>query len=506
MIRLDDEFSRRSLLLWLPGALMSGLAMASPQPPSPPAARPSRTNVPRLPGAVTRPPEWLGPEAPFDVAAYFKAPPDDQNAAPLYLDALFEFGPEMAVCFPEGPVRARRERTAKERMRRYAEVAKSLERGPDAVPPREMNAFLALYDEGLAKLARAQERPRCVFQAGIGMNALLPHLQDARNAGRVLLWKARRLMEQGSVPGALQQASRVLRLVRDLQPRGFTIAAMVGVALERLAMNEVFLPLLQSRGLKAEHCDAALAILREHDSKSIDVYSEVLRGEYLLCRSTLRDLVLHQDQFRRDLGAAGVRIGPSLVESVLDTNRRPGQGTPVTGPGATSDLDAKMASMTPSELARQEAKLTALYRDRLGLAGTPYAERIRRLAEPPAEGRSADILTRVALGLVPAPDSVPWSALVQAALRSLQALTAVRRWQIRHSGQLPASLESAARDAGLARFPIDPYTGGPVRLAILDGKPVAYCLGEDGKDDQGRTAATRPGQRGDVVLRMPDQK
>ncbi len=62
---------------------------------------------PRLPGAVTTAPEGIGKDAPFDVAKFFTTVPRGRNAAPLYLDALFEFGAEMGACFPEGPEQAR---------------------------------------------------------------------------------------------------------------------------------------------------------------------------------------------------------------------------------------------------------------------------------------------------------------------------------------------------------------------------------------------------------------
>ena len=38
-------------------------------------------------------------DAPFDVVKFFAAVPRDQNAAPLYLDALFEFGSELEDVF-----------------------------------------------------------------------------------------------------------------------------------------------------------------------------------------------------------------------------------------------------------------------------------------------------------------------------------------------------------------------------------------------------------------------
>ena len=89
---------------------------------------------PRLPGAVTKAPDWIGDDAPFDVKKYFAAVPRDRNAAPLYLDALFEFGSEVAVCFPEGPERERRRQAADDRTKRYMELYDQLRKDEAAVP------------------------------------------------------------------------------------------------------------------------------------------------------------------------------------------------------------------------------------------------------------------------------------------------------------------------------------------------------------------------------------
>jgi hypothetical protein len=47
-----------------------------------------------LPGTMAEPPGWLAndPSVPFDVKAFFQAPPPEENAAPLYILALSEFG------------------------------------------------------------------------------------------------------------------------------------------------------------------------------------------------------------------------------------------------------------------------------------------------------------------------------------------------------------------------------------------------------------------------------
>src|SRR5262249_35035436 len=97
---------------------------------------------PRLPGAVTKAPDWIGTDAPFDVAGFFAAGPRDQNAAPLYLDALFEFGVEMAVCFPECPERDRRRQAAEERSNRYEELDKALQENPKAVSAEAIDAVI----------------------------------------------------------------------------------------------------------------------------------------------------------------------------------------------------------------------------------------------------------------------------------------------------------------------------------------------------------------------------
>jgi hypothetical protein len=77
-----------------------------------------RVSHPRLPGAVTKVPAWIATNAPFDVARFSEPVPPHKNAAPLYLNKLFEFSSELVICFTEGPERARRSQAAKVRSNR----------------------------------------------------------------------------------------------------------------------------------------------------------------------------------------------------------------------------------------------------------------------------------------------------------------------------------------------------------------------------------------------------
>ena len=101
------------------------------------AAQQTTRRYPSLPGAVEGPPAWLGKEVPFDLAAYFAAPSPPQNAAPLYLDAFFEFGSEMAECFPPGPETEARAKKSRERLQRLLPFLEAFQRDPaSATVPR----------------------------------------------------------------------------------------------------------------------------------------------------------------------------------------------------------------------------------------------------------------------------------------------------------------------------------------------------------------------------------
>jgi SLA1 homology domain 1, SHD1 len=65
-----------------------------------------------FPDALTQVPPWNAANPPFDLATFLRAPPAEENAAPLYLDAFCEFSPaEMVVLFPDMPEQERRNGT-----------------------------------------------------------------------------------------------------------------------------------------------------------------------------------------------------------------------------------------------------------------------------------------------------------------------------------------------------------------------------------------------------------
>ena len=53
-------------------------------------------------------------------------------------------------------------------------------------------------------------------------------------------------------------------------------------------------------------------------------------------------------------------------------------------------------------------------------------------------------------------------------------------------------------------MPIDPYDGEPMKFAMVDGQPIVYSVGRDGKDDGGLVDSDRDQKpAGDLIYRLP---
>ena len=393
---------------------------------------PARTGTavgpyPALPGATTKPPAWIGNVALFDVVKFFAAPPRDRNAAPLYLDALFEFDGGMESCFPEGPRRDRRRQDAEGRSRRYRELEDALAREPKAQPASRIDGVIAPYDAGFRRLAEAQRRERCVFEASIGPAPPSPHLPAARQVTRVAQWRVRRAVERGDLDGAIRDVETVLRLARDLQPRGAAEAQMLATAMVQVVGADMVPTILSSTKIRPAHCDRLLRAFLAQEPRAGDGYAEGLRAEYLAVRITLRDLVQDQAELVRKLG---LKPGESVVKAIAG----PSFASAPSGASGSlpDDADARVARTTPAELSRHERAITDYYRVLLDLDSVPYAGRIARIIalRPPGGG---DLLSRA----VPPFRTKEYEAITRKQLHLPSG------WEVRESYERPTPEEHA---------------------------------------------------------------
>jgi hypothetical protein len=469
------------------------------------AQQPAR-RYPSLPGAVDRPPSWLGKEAPFDLAAYFAAAPAGENAAPLYLDALFEFGSEMAECFPPGPETKARARKVRERLERLLPLGEAFDRDPGSVDRAMMAAVIATYEAGFQKLDQAQQRPRCVFENGLTFATHLPHVQASRYVALVASLRTLASLDRGDLSAPIADAARVLRMARDLQPRGGGIVLQIYAQEVEAVTKDVVTPVLSHVRLRDAHCDRLIKMLLDHEAHAVDGLSEALRADYLEERVTLYDLAGRPGD--RDRAAAD-KARVAAFAAFREFN--------IPLPPSLRAMMADVPKATPQQFADAVADINAYYRHLFAAAKLPYDQK-------QAKAQSAGDVSSVTKSSAPVElirvlrvEEQPFfgpgrlklfqaHATTEANLHGLEALAAVRRWQITHrgadGGSLPPDLAEACREAGLKAVPIDPFSGQPMKFVVRDGRPIVYSVGVDGKDDGGNVDSKNPAQFGDLIYRL----
>lgn len=482
---------------------------------------------PSFPDAVTRPPSWIGPDAPFDVAEFLATPPHEENAAPIYLDALFEFDPELSYCYhpygegPQGEAR-RRADIARQRRQVYSRLSEAQLKDPNSVDKTAVDACIAEYETGFEKLAQAQKRRSCVFETGMSLDSLVPHAAGARHVARVVDWRSSHDLVRGDFQRPIQGIEMVLRLSRDLRTRGEPVTQMVSLAMDNICCEQIVPAILTAPGVKAEHCDRLLAALARHEAEAPDPFLQAFRAEYLMQRKILHDLQHRTGSFHprrmRESGmegnldtpfaclkllfALGVSSG-QLAREVYGEHivpRTPAEALahPLVAGWA---VDGKLLS--EADYAKEVDALNRVYQSILGMAGQTPLECLRGYADPTL----LDPLRKTTLAVfLELPAGAIFHALPRAEtiLQGTKCLIALRRWQLEH-GSPPPDLAALVQAAGMQEIPTDPYSEQPMKMSTVDGQTLIYSVGLDGKDDGGRLewnySVKKP--QGDIVFRLP---
>jgi hypothetical protein len=451
------------------------------------AKRSSAASVPKLPGAVTRLPDAIASGAPFDVTAYFTAPSPELNAAPLYLDALFEFDPVMANCFPPGAETNRRKQLAATRMKSLQDQYAAFTKDPTSVDIHAIDRVIADLNVGMRKLENAQRRPRCFFESGIDYSARLPHAEAVSEVARLVILRARRNVDRGNLDQALPDLDVLLRLARDLRPRGPAVCQDMACTLTEIGYSRVIQPVLASPLFRERHARQLLELLVKHQRASINGYEEGVKSEYLLMAVSMNAAARepHQalgefEKSQKDAGNESIGENDIRIRMLADAIKK----------------------MTPAQINVVNGRVARVFRDLLALKNVPASKWPEK--EPrPRQMDDGSAYGRWALRLMP---DIPFfsqhEARTEVTVGAAECLVAIKLWNYRNK-KPPADLAAVTKAGGLPRVPVDPYSGLPLRMAIIDGEPVVYSVGKDGRDDGGRIDSDADRKPGDHLFRLP---
>lgn len=345
------------------------------------------------------------------------------------------------------------------------------------MPLAEIERVLAAAQPAEQRLDEAQQKAKCVFITRMDLLALDRHAPPAGQFARLSRFHLYHARVRGDYEEAEQSIRRVLRLSRDLRPRGSGVSQAVSNSVAYIALSAINDFTLSQPGLTTERCDRLLALLAEHRGDPISPLQEGMRVDYIAVRNTL-DAEEHGRIPLDDLG----RNAAGLIKIAQATGTMNWQN------------DAAVCNrIFAAAIARASLPLSQ--------PPPPPSESFQQLKADEKELKAPVLVALLSLvGWYPASDGMRGNeAQRQAFLAGTECLIAVRRYALAH-GTLPPDLQTAAREAGLPSVPVDPFSGQPMRYRVLNGKPLVYSVGPDRKDDAG--LVEWKGGPGDILFQI----
>jgi hypothetical protein len=270
----------------------TGLGEVSRKPPSP-ANQETTVAHPRvrLEGGLESLPPWLVEGSPFDVMDFWSDVPAADNAAFLYLEALSDFFPMFNAMALTEEQRVHAEDT-KKRMDLATRYEIAVSHDPKTSDADARDAVLAAYANGFQKLLRSQNRSRSAFEYPMDVSATSPLAGAVRQIARIARIRVERDIAQGDFESAITLIDALLRLSRDLRPRGGFFEKSTADAFESAVFDFCLVPLMQSEDLRVADIDNAINVMKGHhvNTKKLDPLLVAAKGDYVRRRWLLEQL------------------------------------------------------------------------------------------------------------------------------------------------------------------------------------------------------------------------
>jgi len=355
------------------------------------------------------------------------------------------------------------------------------------VRSQAVTELLARTRGPLDVLRRAADRDVCIFPRNWtrpSIDMLLGELESLRQAGRLLALAARREAADGDAADAIRDIARIQRIGQHALSEPILVSALVGIALDRIALSTLADVLPQLRKADVPLLDSA----EVNDLVgSAPVITKHMYGEEAFGLSIFADL-------------ADGRMDVRNLSALLTT----GSPSPSTGP-LTRLLAAPLSSLFRSFFLSDDiaAYRATMKRYQLLVANPP--------AWPDFEKRSDEIekdVTAKSPGLITSSMTPALTAVLRSRVQSLAqhevaaTLVAATRHRLA-SGSLPATLDELV-PGQLPVVPRDPFAiGRPLLLRRTDIDWTVYSVGPDGEDNGGPVRANVENPRGNDDIGLP---
>lgn len=230
-----------------------------------------------------------------------------------------------------------------------------------------LEPIVARFGVALNEMHRARSVAPCDWQLDTeaGPELLLPHLQKARELGRVALVRARQRFAAGEIAAAVTEVLAVLKMARDCGSSQILISVLVDASIEKSAIEVLssHLPLL-----KTEQLDQLAVSLRELPATS-DLASSIRTEKRLFCDWLERKVNIEAAKLN-DPQAGGKLLAAIVNPSGLDSDLNP----------KPDDIEGKrkaelLNSLSEADVRASLQRLRSDYEDLSKIAALPFDER-----------------------------------------------------------------------------------------------------------------------------------
>jgi hypothetical protein len=287
-------------------------------------------------------------------------------------------------------------------------------------------------------------------------------LPNYRRLAFALQWQIRYEANNGDIETALSDSVAFAKFGGHLLGHGLLIEQLVGIALEALAHDAIFLLL--------EHGDMPADVL-----KNIQEELDKQFGKHASVISMEAEKAFWYDQIQRTFTDDGQGSGRMLV-----------RGLPYVASDDWKENLWRLISFNYPDRQEMVVKIDGYFgRFAEILAETPWDLRDEALDEQ--EGNEDVQITPIMLKInTPAygkVNQIAWR--MKTGRQALLTVLAIMRYE-KEKGQYPADLDELVEAGYLKKLPMDPYNDGPLIYQKTEGEFLLYSLGANLTDEGGK--------------------